>query len=119
MDVERNMLGERPPVVLGEGATAGGGQKQDKDTLEPVTTTGGGGEGEWGGGGSPSAVAKVDKLDDTLNGIDVVPPTGADGPTPDSPPLTRRKIVEIQTRRKTSELVSSVSSLSSVEGQTN
>ena len=118
MDVERNMLGERPPVVLGEGATAGGGQKQDKDTLEPVTTTGGGGEGEWAGGGSPSAFAKVDKLDDTLNGIDVVPPTGADGPTPDSPPLTRRKIVEIQARNS-SELVSSVSSVSSVEWQTN
>jgi hypothetical protein len=119
MDVERNMLGERPPVVLGEGATAGEGQKQDKDTLEPETTTRGGGGGEWGGGGSPSAFAKVDKLDKTLHGIDVVPPTGADGPTPDSPPLTRRKIEEIQTRGKTSELVSSVSSLSSVEGQTN
>jgi len=57
----------------------------------PCSKTGGGGGGEWGGGGSPSAFAKVGRLDDTLDGIDVVPPTGADGPTPDSPLLTNRK----------------------------
>ena len=96
MDVERKTIGERPPVVLGEGAAARGGQKQDKDTLEPGTKTGGGGEGKWGGGASPSAFSKVDKLDDTLNGIDDVPPT-------DRPTLTRRKMVEVQTRRKNAE----------------